>query len=46
VEEIKCPISCFIAVYEKSIAGFACYDATCKDFFGPTGVKKEFKGML
>jgi len=32
------PISCFIAVRQKSILGFACHDATCPNFFGPTGV--------
>ena len=32
------PISCFIATSENEIAGFACYDCTCKGFFGPTGV--------
>jgi hypothetical protein len=32
------PISCFIAVKEGAVAGFACHDATCRNFFGPTGV--------
>ena len=32
------PISCFIATRQKSILGFACHDATCPNFFGPTGV--------
>ena len=32
------PISCFIAVRQKTILGFACHDATCRNFFGPTGV--------
>lgn len=34
------PVSCFIAydVNEKKILGFAAYDCTAKDFFGPTGV--------
>jgi GNAT superfamily N-acetyltransferase len=32
------PISCFIATSGKQMAGFACYDCTCKGFFGPTGV--------
>lgn len=39
------PASCFIAVKEKSIIGFACYDATAKDFFGPTGVSKSERGQ-
>lgn len=32
------PVSCFIAVKQKEILGFACYDAACRNFFGPTGV--------
>lgn len=32
------PVSCFIATEEGIIIGFACYDSTCKNFFGPTGV--------
>jgi GNAT superfamily N-acetyltransferase len=31
------PVSCFIAVQQKNILGFACHDATCPNFFGPTG---------
>jgi GNAT superfamily N-acetyltransferase len=32
------PACCFLAVKDKEIVGFACYDATCKGFFGPIGV--------
>ncbi len=32
------PVSCFIAIDKGKIAGFACHDATCPNFFGPTGV--------
>src|SRR5262249_3445438 len=32
------PVSCFIAIRQKAILGFACHDATCPNFFGPTGV--------
>ena len=38
------PISCFIAVESGGILGFACYEATCKDFFGPTGVEEAARG--
>jgi hypothetical protein len=38
------PVSCFVAVCEQRIIGFACYDATCKDFFGPTGVDATERG--
>ncbi len=34
----RLPISCFRAQRGQEILGFACYDATAKDFFGPTGV--------
>jgi hypothetical protein len=33
------PVSCFIAIQNRAIAGFACHDATCRNFFGPTGVE-------
>ena len=32
------PATCFLAVKNKIIIGFACYDATAKGFFGPIGV--------
>jgi len=37
------PVSCFIAVKEKQVIGFACYDATLKGFFGPIGVDESVK---
>lgn len=39
------PVSCFIAVNKnKEIIGFACYETTCKAFFGPTGVLESYRG--
>ena len=35
----RLPISCFIAIQNRAIAGFACHDAACRNFFGPTGVE-------
>jgi GNAT superfamily N-acetyltransferase len=35
------PVSCFVAVQDATIMGFACHDATCRNFFGPTGVISE-----
>jgi GNAT superfamily N-acetyltransferase len=32
------PVTCFLAVREHGILGFACYDSICRNFFGPTGV--------
>jgi GNAT superfamily N-acetyltransferase len=34
----RLPISCFRAQRDQEVLGFACYDATAKAFFGPTGV--------
>ena len=39
------PISCYIAVKDKEIIGFSCYDATAKGFFGPMGVKNTCRGQ-
>ncbi|MBZ0296098.1 MAG: GNAT family N-acetyltransferase [Anaerolineae bacterium] len=38
------PISCIIAVENEKLIGFACYDATCRGFFGPTGVTESLRG--
>ena len=38
------PISCFVAVKNEKVVGFACYDSTCKDFFGPEGVTETVRG--
>ena len=38
------PVSCFIAVKDKKVVGFACYEATCKGFFGPIGVHDSMRG--
>ena len=41
----KQPVSCFVALKDKEIAGFACYDTTTRGFFGPTGVLEKFRGQ-
>lgn len=38
------PISLFIATQGAAIIGYACYNATCRDFFGPTRVLDEHQG--
>ena len=40
------PISCFIAVEveQRELIGFTCYDAVCRNFFGPIGVSEAFRG--
>ena len=39
------PVSCFLAVKGKELVGFACYDATARGFFGPTGVDASARGQ-
>ena len=38
------PVSCYIAVKDHEVIGFACYDATARGYFGPTGVKESERG--
>lgn len=40
----KSPVTCLIAVENTKLLGFACYDATVKGFFGPTGVDENERG--
>ena len=40
----RMPVSCFIAQRAQSVVGFACYDATCANFFGPTAVAEHERG--
>ncbi|MDX1935147.1 MAG: GNAT family N-acetyltransferase [Capsulimonadales bacterium] len=40
----RLPITCWIAVHEKRVVGFACVEATARSFFGPTGVDTAFRG--
>jgi GNAT superfamily N-acetyltransferase len=39
----RSPISTLVAVDGGTLVGFACHDATCKNFFGPTGVDPDFR---
>jgi predicted GNAT family acetyltransferase len=39
------PASMFIAVKDREIIGFACYDCTAKGVFGPTGVTASLRGQ-
>jgi hypothetical protein len=38
------PATSFIAIENDQMIGFGCYDATCKGFFGPTGVSEVARG--
>lgn len=37
----RLPVACFVALREGQLLGFACYDATARGFFGPTGVAES-----
>ena len=38
------PTACFIAVADREVIGFCCYDGTAKGMVGPVGVNKEWRG--
>jgi GNAT superfamily N-acetyltransferase len=38
------PVSCFLALHDQALIGFACYDATALGFFGPSGVAEAHRG--
>lgn len=45
--EVACarlPVACFIAVRGQRILGFACHDATARNFFGPEAVLADERG--
>ena len=49
-DEVRCafanqPVTCYIAVKDRRLIGFACYEATAKDFFGPIVVAEEERGQ-
>lgn len=41
---LNLPSTCYIATQDGKMVGFACYDATGKAFFGPTGVDESMRG--
>ncbi|WP_318311293.1 GNAT family N-acetyltransferase [Flagellimonas crocea] len=38
------PVNCIIAQKDQEILGFACFESTAKNFFGPTGVVPAERG--
>lgn len=44
VATMRQPTTCFIAIKEEQLIGFACHEATAKGFFGPTGVDQAARG--
>jgi len=49
VEADRCfhhtPITGYLAVLDGEIAGFAVYECTRRDYFGPTGVREDLRGQ-
>lgn len=39
------PVSVYIATFDKQIVGFAAYECTRRDFFGPMGVLEAMQGQ-
>ena len=37
------PITCYIATKDKELIGFACFEATAKNFFGPMAVSEDYR---
>jgi GNAT superfamily N-acetyltransferase len=40
----RLPLACFVAVENDALIGFACYEATCRNFFGPELVHPDRRG--
>jgi GNAT superfamily N-acetyltransferase len=40
----RMPLACFVAVENDTVIGFACYEAICRDFFGPELVHPAARG--
>jgi len=38
------PVSCFLAIRDDALLGFACHDVTCRNYFGPEGVAARERG--
>ena len=41
----RVPASCHIATRDGELLGFACYDATARGMFGPTGTDEMLRGL-
>lgn len=44
VATMRQPPTCFIAIQNDELIGFACHEATARGFFGPTGVDTAARG--
>ena len=39
----NCPSSCYIAVHDHKVVGFACYDSVALGYYGPLGVAASMR---
>lgn len=39
----RSPLTCFLATHHQQLIGFACYEVTLKNFFGPIGVSRHYQ---
>jgi GNAT superfamily N-acetyltransferase len=39
------PVTCYVAMREKAILGFAAYECSRRNYFGPTGVDESCRGL-
>ncbi len=42
---MRLPVACHVAIKDRALLGFACHDATCRNFFGPMGVAEEARKL-
>ena len=40
----RTPADCYIATKDKELVGFACFETTAKNFFGPMAVREDCRG--
>jgi predicted N-acetyltransferase YhbS len=38
------PVSVYVATFESEVVGFAAYECTRRNFFGPMGVREDMRG--
>ncbi|HNP34727.1 MAG TPA: GNAT family N-acetyltransferase [Woeseiaceae bacterium] len=41
----RTPATCYVAIRDRQMLGFACFDATALGFFGPTGTAESERGL-
>ncbi len=41
----RLPPTCFVAIRDEDLIGFACHESIARGYFGPTGVAEESRGL-